>query len=545
MSNILHIFEMQKWLLENKPMRGELLDYIPQSKKLYKAKVYRNHSFELVEHTIKAYLDFSDMQIDFEYSDYDDSLSFLDVKSDFDFLILWIDVSRYKENMFYSFFKERLVYLKSIYKNPILVVLCCNNERMDLGTDVLQVDLSNIQSELGDDFFDERLEHYSGTKMSSKACLEVAKLLGLQYIPAIIKPVLKAIVVDLDNTLYKGILGEDGVAGIELTSGHVELQKTLVRLSKQGFLLGIVSKNELRDVQQLFEERTDFLLKWDDFSYICASWDEKATSIDYICKKLNIGIDSVLFIDDNMGELVHVKDRHPSIHEILASLDGDVTNKVLKTYPGLLKVAVKYEDSIRKGDLQANEERKKMQNKYSMNEYLKALNVKITFTINDIKQLERISELANKTNQFIFNYKRYTIAELQSKIESDNYVICAVSLEDKLSDSGIIGVCVVKKEGEVGCLDECFVSCRALGRGLDELIVLGAIKYCTETLGVKKFKTSFIKGERNNPAAVFYEKHLSLFDASEEIFEYEPPKDMAKIILKNNYLNKMKGKNVL
>lgn len=534
MTDSMHMFDLQKLLFEKQLQRIDLLDFIPAGGQEYKAVVYRNHSFELIEHTIRPYLDYAGLQVIFEYSDYDDSLSFININQDSDFLIIWLDICRYKTNSFFDFLKERLNYLKEIYRKPVLLVITGSDERVELDSQFLQVELNDIEAELGTDFFDERLEKYSGTRLSSKACMLIAKKVGLQYIPILVKPNLKAIVVDLDNTLYHGVLGEDGIMGVQLTDGHIKLQNNLARLAKDGFFLCIASKNELEDVYSLFRERSDFLLKFEDFSKVCASWTNKADSIYEISQALNIGIDSILFIDDNLGELVHVKEVHPDIHEIFANVDAEITAKVLAGYPGLMKANIKYEDKIRKNDIQANEERRKLQASYSGEDYLRALGVVITFNINDDTQIERVCELSNKTNQFIFNYKRYTSAELKEKIELDNYAMCTVSLEDKLSDSGIVGVCIIKSNGICGQLEEVFVSCRALGRGLDKMIVLGAIQYALDVLEIDKLETSIMTGERNSPARTFYEQCFIKYNNQPGQFLYNLPENLVTCRFKNH-----------
>ncbi|MEG7382016.1 HAD-IIIC family phosphatase, partial [Bacillus subtilis] len=132
-------------------------------------------------------------------------------------------------------------------------------------------------------------------------------------------------IVDLDNTLYKGVLGEDGVQGVELTQGHIVLQRHLKLFSQQGLFLGIASKNDEIDVRKLLEERVDFVLKPDDFAYIKASWNDKAESIQEIADLLNIHSSSLLFIDDNLGEIVSVLERHPDIKTIWAQDDAEIT----------------------------------------------------------------------------------------------------------------------------------------------------------------------------------------------------------------------------
>lgn len=499
--------DLQNFLFIKNPTRLELINYKPISSRFFKISVYRNHSFEMVEHTISAYLDYAGIKVNFTYSDYDDSLSFVNLDTTSDLLIIWLDFTRYKNADIENFIKQRIEYLKTIYNKPILFVPFEGNITIS-DNQVFTYNLNNIKEMLQNKYTEERLEKFSGTKMSPEASLRCSKDLGLNYLPALLKPNLKGIIVDLDNTLYEGVLGEDGTDKLILTEGHILLQKKLKDLSKQGFFLAIASKNDKKDVLDLFEKRKDFPLKKEDFAIICASWKSKAESISEILKFLNVNQDSLLFLDDNIGELFAVKQQYPYMPLVLAYAEGEKTYNLISNYPGFLKLHIQKEDSLRKQDTEANKTRIALLNKLTREDYLKDLKVCLTFNINNLNNITRISELANKTNQFIFNYKRYSPAEVETLIKDRNTAVVSVSLSDKLSDSGIIGVVVVKKQQEKAILEECFVSCRALGRGIDDIIVLGAIDIALKHLQSKKIKILSKKGERNTPALNFIDMYL-------------------------------------
>lgn len=504
------MLELQKFLLERQPSRRELLQYSPTGNTEIKVCVYRNHSFEIVEHTIGAYLDFSNLKAKFVYSDYDDSLTFLNIDPSADLLIIWLDISRYKAENVSDFINERIAALRKTYNKPI--IFAGANSQINIpDKSIIQFDFSNIQKEMGQEFLDERMEFATGTKLSGKTLIRVSKELGLKYIPAIAFTPLKAIVVDLDNTLYKGVLGEDGIKGIELTEGHKSLQLLLKEKAKEGWFLCIISKNDADDVIKMFDNRTDFPLKKDDFTIIEASWDDKPTSMGKIVEKLNIGIDSVLFVDDNMGEIAQMLAKYPKVKVLHALDDANLTTNMLSYYPGLLKFGVKMEDSLRSNDTKANQERQKMQESLSPREYIKSLQMKIEYNVNSKQYAPRISELANKTNQFIFSYKRYDLPSVEQLMEGKDSVIVSATLSDKLSDSGTIAVCVGKKQGDLLVIEECFVSCRALGRGIDDVLVLKMFKIAAEELKTSDLRVNFTKGERNLPAEKFIETYLSKY----------------------------------
>ena len=510
--------DFQRFLLEKQPSRRELVSYVPTSEKTIRIGVYRNHSFEFVEHTIGAYLDFAGLRASFSYSDYDDSLSFLNFDPSVDVALLWLDLSRYKHIDLQRFLQERIDSLKETFRKPILFVGVCGSVSIN---GVLQVDLTDIQAQLGDAFLDDRMADAKGTRLGAKALAFIAKTLGLRYIPALTLPTLKAIVVDLDNTLYKGVLGEDGAERLILTEGHKRLQTILQKKAQEGWFLCALSKNDERDVEDLWKKRPDFPLQRNDFTVVSASWEEKSSGMEKILKTLNIGPDSVLFIDDNMGELASMEMALPKVRLLQALDDADLTADMLSYYPGLLKTDLKAEDVIRKADTQANAMRQELQNNLSKEDYVRSLQMKIVYNVDAEQYAPRISELANKTNQFIFAYRRYGQEDVLSLMRDKDAVVISAVLSDKLSDSGTVAVCVGKKDGDVLRLEECFVSCRALGRGIDEVLILGMIRLAAETLHTNRLSVSFVKGERNVPAEKFVNERLAQY------IEHPAPMDLA------------------
>lgn len=523
--------ELQNFIFGN-PGRVELINYQPEtSLPAIKINVYRNHSFELVEHSIRPFLDYAGLCVEFIYSDYDDALTFFDIDPSADLMILWLDANRYKKVDFTTFLKERLIALKEQYHKQILVVPL-DSELEIQDNQITVYSLEKFRAELAERFYDYRLERFSGTIMSSALSLLVSRDLGLNYIPSLLLPCIKAIVVDLDQTLYSGVLGEDGIHKIKLTEGHRLLQEKLKELAGLGFFLCIASKNEEADVLEMFRERKDFPLRLNHFTKICCSWNSKAESINQIAQYLNIGIDSILFIDDNPGELYSASHVHTGLQGLLASPDGEKTRYMLENYPRMRKLRSSAEDAVRSGDVQANEMRNKIKaSSLSVEEYIKSLKIELTIHMDDLSQIERIAELSKKTNQFIFNYKRYSAADIEFLMKNQEVVVAAVQLSDKLSDSGLIAVCVGQKRDTYLEIQECFVSCRALGRGIDEIIVLGMISSIQNVFGVSEIKVQFQKGERNTPAEKFVYHYLRDYLEQPSGFLYRMPEELLSIRL--------------
>lgn len=512
------------------PTRLELIDYKKKNKGIHKKiSIYRNHSFELVEHTITPYLDFSGFDVDFVYSDYDDSLSFFNLDSESDLLILWLDVTRYNPQNISAFIQARLDYLEKKYKKTVLLAILGD---CTINTNFVQFPINEIAKQMGDKFWDEKREPFTGTRISSKGMIQISKELGLNYIPSLLTTPLKAIVVDLDNTLYRGILGEDGANGIKIEEGHLFLQNTLLELKKQGVLLAIASKNEAVDVERMFRDNDHFAIKYEDFSKVFVSWDKKSFSISKIAKFFNIGLDAILFVDDNPGELAEVDFVLPKVKKLLANEDGKVTAEILKNYPGIKRYNVHFEDLIRDSDIRANEKRRELQSQMSQSDYIKSLHMNLNYSVNDEKSMQRISELSNKTNQFIFAYRRYSLSQVKDLMTGIDSAVVSVNLKDDLSDSGIIGVFVGKKQKDILVLDECFVSCRALGRGIDGILVKQGIQILMDTLKTEKLQVVFIDGERNMPARRFVYEYLQEYIDSAKEWHYKDEDNLVEITIK-------------
>lgn len=511
--------DLQHMLFDTELTRRMLASYVPACDKQYKVQVFRNHSFEMVGHTINAFLDYAGFGVDFSYSGYDDSFSFAELNQDTDLILIWIDVTRYASDVGRQILDSCVERLRCLNDKPVLIAPFGADMQSDR-SDMVVFNLSTVAQQMGPAFTDLRAQEVSGTPLSSKAMLRISRILGLRYLPALLRPAIKAIVVDLDNTLYGGVLGEEGIDGLKVTFGHLALQRALKELAVNGLFLCVASKNDEDQVLQLFRERQDLALSKDDFTFICASWDSKVDSVHKIARHLNIGTDSILFIDDNIGELAAVQATFPEIKLIHAYEDASKTCRVLEEFPGLFRLTHSRTDVLRRSDVQANESRRQMKQSMPLNEYLRSLHLQLKYVHDDLSQAQRVAELANKTNQFIFSYRRYTQAAVEKMMNSSDYVVVTVSLSDKLSDSGMIGVCVGQRTSDHTVIEECFVSCRALGRGIDHIIILEAIRQIADKFR-QPMQVRFCVGERNMPAQRFVREYLAEYLKTPKLFTWQ------------------------
>lgn len=485
---------MNKALYADVLKRIVLLDFAEKaSGTKIKICVHRNHAFEMVASVLNAFLQESGLCADFKYSDYDDSFNFQHF--DADVHILWIDVNRYKTDNLVEFIKERVKTLRSHTIKPILIIYTGEEiaELKDITTDAYALSVNELLSDVNVKIYDENKESISGTRLSGSACLYLSRIIGLKYIPALLKTPFKAIVVDLDNTLYKGILGEDG---IENLIPNNNLQAELKKLKQSGLFLCIASKNEESDVKEMFDRKSDFFLKWDDFTLTKINWESKNDNLLEIAKTLNIGTDAILFIDDNPAEIQNVE---PSGVKTLLAQD-DIAN-IMKFMPGLLKLKHSHEDVLRAKDIQANAEREKLAQTLTPAEYFKKLGIKLEYNINNNQQIPRVAELLGKTNQFILNYVRYNETQVLDAMSSPKSCVITIGMSDNLSDSGVIAILVAHSDTDVLILDELTVSCRALGRNLENIMLPYLFKIASEKLHTKNVvQIEYKRGPRNAPA---------------------------------------------
>lgn len=477
-----------------------------------KLQVHRNHSFELAASMMGPYAAFGGWRGEFAYSDYSDSLEFSTAGGPADAELVWIDRTRYQgldDTSFTHWLGQRIAHLRSLASGPILVMVCGGDSELEQKIAentaplpaCLVAKLSTVADKLGEAFYDRRAMALSGTALSAGALVLVAREIACRWLPGALFPPIKAVALDLDHTLYDGVLGEDGADGVQMTRGRHELQTYLKNLKKGGVFLALVSRNELEDVQHLFEVRRDFPLQWSDFSAIAVSWGSKGAGIASAAEKLRISPDAMLFVDDNPGELMSVSMHFPALPLLHASSDATATIRTLEYYPGLWRWRGSRDDALRIDDLKASEIRETLLTQAgNEDEYFANLEVSLELAIDPVDRLARVTELSQKTNQFNLALRRISETNMMGFMSSDESAVVSVSLKDRLSDSGLVCIAVVRRsEGEL-LLHELCISCRALGRRLENIMIGRALALAGRKLGKGEVRCEWRAGPRNGPA---------------------------------------------
>ena len=477
-------------------------------------QVVRNTAFEMVAAATPAFLAYADLAVTWRYSDYDDSLAFAEPPGDAAAVLLWLDFERYRRDdaALADWLAERVGALRALTSAPILVVdrpgAAGFNERLKEALAALPgvfvYPRSAVAERLGERYRDARLAATAGSDLSNAASLEHARDLGLVWIPALTAPPLKTLALDLDNTLYAGVLGEDGPAGVQLTEAHAALQRRLVELHGQGLLLALVSKNEPADVEAVFRERPDFPLRPEHITDRAIGWGAKSAGLAEIAAALNIGADAILLLDDNLGEIAEVAVVHPST-SCLHAADPELTLRAIHWMPGLMRLSVGETDRLRAQDLGLRAQRlQQLSEAPDPVAYHASLHTRLTFARADAASIGRLRELSAKTNQFNLALARLSHADAASYVGASDRAAVAVALSDDLSDSGVIAALFARREGGGWIVEDLCISCRALGRGLEDEIVLGAVEGFAQQGAAVGF--AHAEGHRNQPARTWLER---------------------------------------
>jgi len=317
----------------------------------------------------------------------------------------------------------------------------------------------------------------------------------------------KVLVLDADGVLWKGKVGEDGVQGIELTEEHLALQRKAKELKEQGTLLVMCSKNNLRDVLEVFETREDMVLKKKDFIVIKANWKDKNINMHDVARELNLGIDCFVFIDDTVHERELIKMTIPEVFVItFDDIDKDVEQVTRELDQIFAKERVTEEDRRRTELYRANRKRKDAESKAgSKTDFLFSLNIKARVIDKDevSKHIARISELTKNTNQFNLTLRRYSEEEIREMNEDDNYLIYALKISDIHGEEGLVGVIIINLESKI--IDTFCLSCRVIGRGGDSAFMSEVLSRLRD-LGIRNIKGEYIEGPKNKQVEYLYSR---------------------------------------
>ncbi|MDR3746294.1 MAG: HAD-IIIC family phosphatase [Acidobacteriaceae bacterium] len=324
----------------------------------------------------------------------------------------------------------------------------------------------------------------------------------------------KVLCTDLDNTLWGGILGEDGPEGIATGSAfpgncYLEYQKYLKQLSARGILLAIVSKNNEADVREAFSLRSaDLALSLDSFVALKISWNEKADSIRELAQELSLGLDSFVFVDDNPVECAAIRQQLPEVVVVEAPvLEPWKLVEVLSQQPFFDAAVVTDDDVNRVKEYKAQVQRAELAGSVnSRDEFLASLGIVCTFQSALLAPLARAVQLLAKTNQFNLTTRRRSAAEVEEFASAEGGQAVVVRVRDRFGDAGVVGLALARNLGDACVIDSLLLSCRVIGRGIETALLAYLGDQALRT-GATRLVGEFIASKKNTPCANFYSEH--------------------------------------
>lgn len=322
----------------------------------------------------------------------------------------------------------------------------------------------------------------------------------------------KCVVVDLDGTLWGGVAGEVAVDGIQLGPNppgveYMDFQQALLNLTKRGILLAVCSKNNPEDVLPILREHRHMVLREHDFSAMRVNWRSKVDNLVDIAAELNIGLDALVFFDDNPAERALVRAALPDVLTVEVPRDASQYRSTLEALSDFELLAVTREDELRAGQYQANRRRRALESSSgSVDEYLHALDIRAQIGEAEPSDVARLVQMFNKTNQFNTTTRRYQTADVTHFVGAPTHRVYALRVTDRFGDHGLVGAAVVCEEAMSWRIDSFLLSCRVMGLGV-ETAVLSHIGDEARAHNVARLVGEFAPTPKNAPAADLYRRH--------------------------------------
>lgn len=323
----------------------------------------------------------------------------------------------------------------------------------------------------------------------------------------------KLLVLDCDNTIWGGILGEDGEAGIEMNDSTAkgkifkEVQTILLGMQKEGVLLALCSKNNEEDVNRILNHHPDILIKEKHIVSKKINWQDKATNIAEMARELNLGLDSFVFIDDSNFEVGLVKQELPMVEVAQVPLNLSEYTVLLQELKLLFFSLTKTDEDRNKTAMYLQENQRKEQIKVhdTIENYLASLGLSLKVIWNHDNSIPRIAQMTQKTNQFNLTTKRYTESDIIRFLNDSNFAISIFSVSDNYGDYGVTGMSIIEINNSTATIDSLLMSCRVIGRNIEFAFFDQIVKFLMKK-GVKTILSTYISTPKNKQVETFYSK---------------------------------------
>jgi len=359
--------------------------------------------------------------------------------------------------------------------------------------------------------FQPKMWYMASMRIAESALPELARY-SLRYIKALKGLTKKCVVVDLDGTLWGGIVGEVGAEGIALGPTapgveYVDFQRALLALTRRGVLLAVCSKNNPQDALQVIRTHPHMVLREEHFAAMRINWKNKADNIRELAQELNLGLDSFVFLDDNPNERELVRQVLPEVLTVDLPRDPSLYRRTLEEMTDFDLLALTKEDEMRVAQYQANAQRQASKNTAaSLDAYLQSLDIRAAIAPARRESLHRLVQLFNKTNQFNLTTRRYQVDDVARFMQSTECNLYDLHVRDRFGDHGLVGTAVVRRHPDEWRIDSLLMSCRVMGLGV-ETAFLARIYDDAVKQGVARLVGEFIPTNKNHPVKDFYTQH--------------------------------------
>ena len=321
----------------------------------------------------------------------------------------------------------------------------------------------------------------------------------------------KVLVLDCDGTIWGGIIGEDGVSGIRLGeaypgSAYVGLQEAALNLSKRGVLLALCSANNETDVDDVFEHHPSMVLRKADISAKRVNWTDKVTNLRAIASELNLGLDSLVFVDDDPHQCEMVRTMLPAVLVVELPPEPTAYRAAIESLDCFDAVGLTDEDRRRVELYKNAQAREAARESYSsLDEYYRSLEMVAEVGRIDEISATRIAQLTQKTNQFNLTTRRYTAEQLLALARRSGVEILSIRVSDRFGDAGLVGISIIAPGAHAGEaeIDTLLLSCRVLGRGVEDVLLHATARQAKE-LGYRSLRGTYVPTARNQAVATFY-----------------------------------------
>jgi FkbH-like protein len=379
-------------------------------------------------------------------------------------------------------------------------------------TDVYVVDYASLASRHGAlQWYDPRMRLYARAPIAQSMLAPLAREY-MRFVRCLVGFTKKCLVVDMDNTLWGGVVGEEGVDGIHLGptypgSAYVEFQQEVLALQRRGVILAVASKNNAADVDEVFARHGSMVLKKEHFADLQVHWEPKSESLRRIAANLAIGLEHIVYVDDNPAECEQVRGALPMVVVIQLPPQPERYVEALHEDGWFDVLALSAED-LKRGELyqQRAEAQALLSGTTNLEDYYRALDMELRVAPVDRASLKRAAQLTQKTNQLTVTTRRYTEGQLTELMADGHWELVTVTVTDRFGDNGIVGVMMAHAAGDALDIDNFLLSCRVMGRAV-ETAMLAHLCDIAAARGLKAVSGLLIPTAKNVPVRELFEKH--------------------------------------